>query len=553
MKKKFTSTVLKAIAAVVLLFIGTSDIFAQKVDALSELNNEYPAVMRFYGPKLELQKAEYIIVMDVSTSMDAYREEVLPKMKSFLDNLSDGNAVTIVSFGETAREERTQTVINKNTRPALMKVMNHIYSDVMKDPQINKYTDFYQASNLVCRLVENDTTYNIHFVVFFTDLCEDNLVPGKHGNYSDAKWQALQERAAQLKDKNLKVFATYFPYQSGSPSDNPNTTFKQMFETGSVHMKTAFPDFSYKSDIEEVLGNILESKKKEIYLDLLKQMIPADMEEAIAKYKMTAELGIDKKVVLQANTKDLPDFFTGIQMDECRLVGSSRNIESVKFIQKAMVAFKKDKAKGKIGVVKFKDAKIFQKDNYVNINVDYHFCLQDSKSESQPSMRRDLEKLGLTAAVDQTSELKATAPFVIGWNFWLFLAIALFVCIYFICFIVNTLIPRKVKGQKLIAKNVYLDRDLNCTSIPDKRSFTLGNNTCDCKIDGVSFTLDARHRNGSPLNLLVKRRIVVSKNKNDKSVEIAQGKSTNLKKASLNRGTVITKDGLATELKLIKK
>ncbi len=100
---------------------------AQAQEAMTRMKKDYPVAMQEYGKKMSELKTDYIVAIDVSATMDKYKEVVVPALTRFFDSIDDGNYVRIVTFGTLAKEEQTRLEINKQTRPQIVKTLNYAW------------------------------------------------------------------------------------------------------------------------------------------------------------------------------------------------------------------------------------------------------------------------------------------------------------------------------------------------------------------------------------------------------------------------------------------
>ena len=90
----------KAILFAVLL-LGNLVLAAQQT-SMDALKADYPQLMKKFGKELEGQRADYIFAIDVSGTMNKYRETVVPALGEFFKSLQEGDYVSIIKFGGEA-------------------------------------------------------------------------------------------------------------------------------------------------------------------------------------------------------------------------------------------------------------------------------------------------------------------------------------------------------------------------------------------------------------------------------------------------------------------
>ena len=519
---------IKFVMALCAMFLFGLEVNAQ--EAMAKMKKAYPVAMQEYGKKMSELKTDYIVVIDVSATMDKYKNDVVPALTRFFDSIGDGNYVRIVTFGTLAKVEQTRLEINKQTRPQIVKTLNYAYDVVTKDKGMRGYTDFVLMGNKVVELIKNDTDSDIHFVVLFTDLKDDWKQGAAHRPLKE--WDELGQKF-KLLDVPVNVLSTYFPHDVKDEA--------QIVKSIEL-ISGAFPNFDYSSDINEVLGDKLDGSKYIIYTDKLKQLIVNDINEIGKKELFASMIARDKGLVLDYDfDKDeirAPRYIHGIVIDTCVVEENTVDILEVEFDCHKEVS--KRSGSRNIGVVKFDKGGIYTKDCSADYRMEYHFLYQIGKDEKSQSFTKDMEALGLLGKLPQKANLHADGIFVFLWPFWLICIVVAAIVIYIILLIVNTIIPHTAKKKKLVV-NDPLTNNRQYYQLTGKRTFTIGNQNCNCVIPGALFVIKATCRNGSPLNLLWKRRIVlVLDPQNNTGVQMAQGSQNNLMKASIRKGKEVT-------------
>ncbi|MBO4531873.1 MAG: VWA domain-containing protein [Paludibacteraceae bacterium] len=486
--------------------------------AIERLKAEYPAVMEQYGKKLQALHTHYIFVIDVSGTMDQYKDDVVvPGISNFLNTLPEGNYASIVAFGGKAAEMCTPLKINKENRKILIDNLNKSYREAGR-LQSNA-TLLNIASAKVLDVVKKDTVSDVCFAVFFSDLCDE----ASDWNYRD--------RVLELKGRAFGVIATAL---------FANNDAQQ--QKGIKRMENTFPGFSYSSNVKDVFGEKLENFKFNIYIPELKKIIQKELKQTIEGFQLSSTLSIDKSVKLSAEyDQRTPAFVKGICVDTVSILDQSPIISKVNVL--SGVKLPRHRSSSTLGNLDFlPEGKLFHYNPYLSFALRYHLSTPEPETDKDPNFIQDLEKLELADALYSEAELEAKAPFVIGWNFWLFCIITLAVLLYLLLFIWNTLIPHRIKGKKLAVKNPVTE-NIQFYPIPNMHSFTVGKQGCNCVIPGAQFVLKATCRNGSPLNLLWKRRLSLRLDpKSGTGVDLSQGSRNNLKTVSIRKG----KDALIT-------
>ena len=532
--KKNTFSIIAALCA--LIVFGFE---AQAQEAMTRMKKDYPVAMQEYGKKMSELKTDYIIAIDVSATMDKYKDVVVPALTRFFDSIGDGNYVRIVTFGTLAKEEQTRLELNKQTRPQIVKTLNYAYDVVTKDKGMRGYTDFVLLGNKVAELIKNDDDSDIHFIVIFSDLKDDWKKGVAHRPQKD--WDELGQ---QFKSLNVPVntLSTYFPHEV---KDEAQIVKSTELITG------VFPNFDYSSDINEVLGGKLEGSKYIIYTDKLKQLIINDINEIGKKELFGSQIEKDKSLTLNLdmNKEELmvKKYIRGIVIDTCILGEKSNDILDVEFDNHREMA--KRSGSKSIGKVVFDKGGLWVKDCFAEYVMQYHFLYQQGKDEKAQSFTKDMEALGLLDQLPQKASFHADGPFVFLWPFWLIVLLGVLILIFLFFLVKNTIIPARIHNKQMICRdvlNVHYTFDAS-----DKRKFIIGDpQKCgqkDWKLQSTGFVVRVKAVNGGPFNWLIKKKIMMCLEEQD-GVDMTQnGKKQT--KANILQGEVTVNEGFGKSYK----
>lgn len=509
-------------------------IFAQT--AIERLKSEYPAVMEQYGKKLQDLKTHYIFVVDVSGTMDEYKDEVVvPGVKNFIETLPEGDYASIIAFGGKAQVMCTPLKLNSDNRKKLVEELINSYPKDPKDPKdkIKKSLDTNHTylDKAVVRLLEvvekNEFNCDICFAVFFSDLCDE----------SNNEWN-YKERASKLNDRAFGVVATAL-----------RATNENEKQKGIKRMENTFEGFSYSSNVKDVFGEKLEAFKYNIYVPELKKTVRVELNKIFEEMQLSSEIGIGKKVKLHAEiNKNTPAFIKGIVVDTTWLTDQSPEIAQVKFVSKPrMPRYSKSLSLGK--VVFAQKNKLFHKDQFVSFALKYHLETPEPKTEKDPSFVRDLEQLELSDAIYSEATMEAKGAFIFGWPFWLIIVLGVLTLVFLVFLIMNTIIPSRIHNKRMICRDVLNVRYTFDAS--DKRKFLVGNpQKCqpnDWKLQNTGFVVMVKAVNGGPFNWLIKKKIMMCLVEQDGVTLTQMGKQ--MPKANILQGDVIVNEGFGKTYK----
>ena len=504
------------------------------------MKKTYPDAMQEYSKRMSELKTDYIIAIDVSATMGKHKEEVVPALIRFFDSIGDGNYVRIISFGTIAKEEQTRLEINKQTRPQIVEKLNYVYDKVMNDPGMKGYTDFVLLGNKVVDLIESDADSDIHFLVVFSDIMDDPKTKASGSKHRAQKeWDDLKQRFKGL-DVPANTLSTYFSHEAKDE--------KQILESIDL-VKDAFPNFEYSNDINEVLGNMLVGSQFIIYTDKLKQLITNDVNEMGKLELFASQIEKDKSLTLNLNmdNEDLKvkKYIRGIVADTCILDEKSDDVLEVNFDSHKEIG-KRNGSKG-IGNVDLDWVGFWpwNRDCFVEYNMQYHFLYQQGNNEKAQSFTKDMEALGLLDQLPQKVSLHTDGPLVFIWPFWLIVLLGVLILVYLVLLIKNTIIPGRIKGKRFFCTDPVGNK-LDYW-VENERSFVIGDkeDNWNLKHPEITFKILVKAKNGGPLNLIIKRKVmcylIASENSVAKMSQTGEGEVT---KANILVNPVVVEEGM---------
>lgn len=506
--------------------------------AIERLKSEYPAVMEQYGKKLQDLKTHYIFVIDVSGTMDEYKDKVVvPGVKNFVETLPEGDYASIVAFGGRAALMCTPLKLNSENRKILVEKMYESYDASAKLDGGRTYLK--EAAAMVLKVVKDDDFSDVCVAVFFSDLCDE----------SSGDWN-YKDKVAELKGRPFGVVATAL-----------TTKLTPLAETqknrGIQRMENTFPGFAYSSNIKDVFGEKLEAFKYNIYVPELKRTVKEELTKTLEETQLSSEIGIGKKVKLCANiNKEVPAFIKGIVVDTAWLTDQSPEIAQVEFISKPrMPRYSKSV---KMGKVVFAQNKLFHNDQYITYALKYHLETPEPKTAKDSSFVSDLEQLEIADALYSEAALEAKGAFVFGWPLWLIIVLCIFILAFLVLLIKNTIIPGRIRSKRLLCQEGLNNRRYTF-NLNGKRKIHIGKpdgckNNNGCPIPGTSFLILVKAKNGGPLNWIIKKKIVVSLEGDDAQMrQEEKGKTYPVKKADLLKGKVtVQSQGVNYDFSLLK-
>lgn len=451
---------------------------AKAQTAIERLKAEFPAVMEQYGKRLEAQKADYVIAIDVSGTMMQHKELVLPALNSFIDALPDGDYLSIIKFGAKAVEYGLSGKVDRGSKDNIKNTLSTIYN---RDNALYYSTDLYAMCEAIIGQFSRPGSNDLKYVFMFTDFIDESSHPA-------SEWEALSARMnAMSKANTVRSFAMQLPgANSGRDIQKVRTVFS--------NLQTINVDNATK------LNEWFEGQKADISKTRLKDLIRGDFEKWYSENNIKTELaiGIDHKLSLKFEVDGdvVPAFVNGLFLTSCELLAQSNNIEKVEFTPDSI--YKGRSVSSKIGNLKFFSNSPIQKNSKVTMAVTYRPLFTMAEKEGDASFANEIRNLELEDDLMRTEELTAERAFTFGWNVWLVCALALLLLVFLYFFVKMTVLPYKLKNIVVTIINVGDKKEKKYTFV-NTQSHLFGKK--GTIVDQADFVVNIYGRRGFPIFL----------------------------------------------------
>lgn len=450
--------------------------------AVERLKAEYPAVMEQYGKRLEAQKADYVIAIDVSGSMKKpeMQKIVIPAMTVFIESIPEGDYVSIIRFGKTAETVGMDGVISEKNRDYFIGLLNSTYSEAK--PPLTSLTNLPAMCEGIGKVLTRPQANDLQYVFMFTDFEQSG--PGN--------WDQAKRMGKSLSSRNIiRAFAVQLPGEA----------------TDINHVREVFPNLqSVLAKDANMLKSWFESQKAEIYVNRLRDMIVGDKELWVANNYLNLDLRLRTNHNLQLAVNmdgKVPPFVRAVTVDSCELL-EYKKVASVKLFAKDQRIERGEKSN--IGTVKYIDTKWpWVTGSFVKMRVPCRLEFQKEIEEGAPSFQEELVKLDIADKMNFAPELTAENNFVIQWNIWLFSICCGLLAAWLWLFIMNTLKRHRLGYLNLLIRDG--NGNTQVYQLPNKSVVTIGANNCDINVPAIASCLVLRGLSGSPLSL-IKRRVM---------------------------------------------
>ena len=444
--------------------------------AMDRLKAEYPSVMEQYGKRLEALKADYIIAIDVSGTMDHYKETVVPALQSFLGSIPDGDYVSIIKFGTVAKEAGLSGQINQSNRNSFKQTLDQIY---VRDNDCYYQTNICKMLEFVSERMNRPGHNDLQYVFMFTDFVED-------ANCPDAEWDAV---AAKMKASTNRYTVLPFAMQL-----NGRDSGKDIPKVRRALSNLRIININSSSE----LNNWFEEQKADISKSRLKDLIMSDFDKWYSENKIKTELSIgingDLNLNFNVDGETVPAFVNGFILTQCEPVSQSNNVEKITIKYDSL--FKGRDVSANIGSLKFFKSSLIQKDTKATILTAIRPTFITGDKEGEPSFANEIRNLGLEDELVHTTELTAENSFVLGWNIWLVCALALLLLVFLYYFVKMTVLPHKLNNIVVAFTNIGDKSQTNYT-FKNTQSHLFGKT--GTIINKADFVIEIYGRRGFPI------------------------------------------------------
>jgi hypothetical protein len=228
----------------------SSSLLAQGLDALKI---DYPLLMEKFGNELENQRADYYFLVDVSGTMQQYKEVVVPALQEFFKSMQTDDYVSVIKFGGKARNDLSSYgKVNAETIENLARYVPDLYKipDNPADKRIYfNYTDLEAMLLYLTGELHQAGRNNLKFIFIITDFVHDP----SHERAGKEDWDAIARRLQNEQSENyVNAFALQLPGTlSGRDLEQVRSVFPPSFdfELQEVQNKTVLSEwFTHKKN-----------------------------------------------------------------------------------------------------------------------------------------------------------------------------------------------------------------------------------------------------------------------------------------------------------------
>lgn len=267
-------------------------------NSLAYVDNTFPKLTTLFSEELSNAHTHYIFAIDVSGSMNQYKDLVCNSLNTFINALPDNDKVDIIPFGTKTYENSPnyQGVINQDVKMALSYNLNRLYDDPSYPEDFKSYTDIPQAIGAISNVITNNRDFFINVVVVMTDFRND--VQGS----TPTERQLTTEEISHLRDHMLaatnesytRCIALELPVDQSAPGYCLPTLKNKVFPTernGLEIVTIANPS--------SMIGQWFDQLKREITVSTLRAIV--ELENIANKSNFDVSVRQNGKVKVKIN------------------------------------------------------------------------------------------------------------------------------------------------------------------------------------------------------------------------------------------------------------
>lgn len=396
----------------ILFFLSTlyCILLSGQVESFDALKADYPKLMKKFGDELNGQKADYIFAIDVSGTMNKYKEIVVPALGEFFRSLQEGDYVSIIKFGgEATNEVGSAGKISAETITNLINYAGHVYDTPTTAYEKEKYFKWTDLDNMLRYLADDMQQIDrsrLKFVFIITDFLHDPS-PSRKGHED---WDGIARRfATEQSGNDVYVFALQLP-GSGRDLEKVRRVFPKRFNFNHVPITNG-----------SALSAWFTQRKNAILLDKLYALIAHKIEPA--DFQIDPSLDINGRVKLGVSWKSNP-VYNCLRVDEVSTSASGFEFNPNLPKKTKDEVDVLDAGKLSLHKTSFMEPKFKKVSGELEAKAGFEVPYQD-----------ELAKLGFEAPVIQASASVSRMVFCYPVPFWLFCLIIFLILLYIFLFI----------------------------------------------------------------------------------------------------------------------
>lgn len=216
--------------------LGLTFIFAQGLSPQDKLKNDFPQLTARYGSLLGNQKAHYVFVLDISSSMLPYEGIEKQNLLKFVDAVPDGDQITIIRMAD---EKHTDFVnmfkcitLDPNVRQALRTTVLSPGFQFLKNGDPRDGSDGFKTARLIVEAINTVGSNELTFIYLFTDF--EYWTHTNRYNKNSVDWKSLVGKVPESYRQGMCKFGIELATNSVK---HPEAIFKPEMDRifGTIH------------------------------------------------------------------------------------------------------------------------------------------------------------------------------------------------------------------------------------------------------------------------------------------------------------------------------
>lgn len=202
--KRITETLFLLCAA--LLIFASRGARADDSRAMAAMQKDYPGLMSLYGDRIAGQKAHYIFVVDVSSSMLPYESTVKTNILQFLEAVPDGDQISLIKMSDESHTGYVGllkcTPLSSDVRASIREVVNGFHFN--RKGSSEDGSDGFTMAKTVIDAINTVGSNDLTFVYMLTD-----FEYWTHKNRYDKNKENWASLLSQLPDTKMGGMCKY--------------------------------------------------------------------------------------------------------------------------------------------------------------------------------------------------------------------------------------------------------------------------------------------------------------------------------------------------------
>lgn len=255
--------------------------------SLEVLRGDYPLLTGRFEKELEDQRADYVFAIDVSGTMERYKDIVVPALQEFFRSLEMDDYVSVIKFGgEATNELSSYGTVSPALVESLIAYVPNLYRKPTNAEEKKRFFNYTDLDAMLAYLADDLKSIgrnNLKFVFIITDFVHD---PPK-AKLGKEQWAVTARRLKNEQHGNhLYAFALQLP---GNESGRDLRQVREVLE--------GVMDFELQEiQSGQALSEWFARKKNEIMLDKLTALV--ERKNKNIELALTAEVSREGKLAL---------------------------------------------------------------------------------------------------------------------------------------------------------------------------------------------------------------------------------------------------------------